>query len=209
MGRGISFNREAATEQAMRQFWKSGYAGTSLRDLLKATGLGEGSFYNTLKSKKQLYVECLQRYGATEGEKRAAALAAAPDTATGLRAMFDAVLDCLDDPATPSKVCMLAAMVSEDVFADEELRAFARTASAQFHDQLRARLAQDRERGLVRADLDPDLTASLVLTYAQGVWRMALIDYDRARFAREIDAFLAALGLAQRAKRRPLARARR
>ena len=208
MGRGISFNREAATEEAMRQFWKSGYTGTSLRDLLKATGLGEGSFYNTLKSKKQLYVDCLRHYGATEGEKRAAALISAPDTATGLRAMFDAVLDCLDDPATPSRVCMLAAMVSEDVFADEELRAFARTSSAQFHDQLRARLAQDRERGLVRVDLDPALTASLVLTYAQGLWRMALIDYDRARFVREIDAFLTALGLTRKARRRSLAHPR-
>jgi len=26
-------------------FWKDGYAGTSLRDLLKVMGIGEGSFY--------------------------------------------------------------------------------------------------------------------------------------------------------------------
>jgi TetR/AcrR family transcriptional repressor of nem operon len=60
----------------------------------------------------------------------------------------------------------------------------------------------------VAVGLDPALTASLVLTYAQGVWRMALIDYDRPRFAHEIDAFLTAVGLTRRAKRRPLARPR-
>jgi hypothetical protein len=49
-----------------------------------------------------------------------------------------------------------------------------------------------------RRDAHPALTASLVLTYAQGLWRMALIDYDRARFAREIDAFLKVLGLPRR-----------
>ncbi|TMV50485.1 helix-turn-helix transcriptional regulator, partial [Thioclava sp. BHET1] len=46
MGRGISFDYDRAIDRATRQFWRTGYAGTSLRDLLAATGLGEGSFYN-------------------------------------------------------------------------------------------------------------------------------------------------------------------
>jgi TetR/AcrR family transcriptional repressor of nem operon len=29
----------------------------------------------------------------------------------------------------------------------------------------------------------------------QGVWRMALVDYDRPSFERQIDAFLTGLGL--------------
>jgi TetR/AcrR family transcriptional repressor of nem operon len=45
------------------------------------------------------------------------------------------------------------------------------------------------------ATLDPQVTASVVVTYLQGIWRMALVDYDRPRFERQIDAFLSGLGL--------------
>ena len=115
MGRAISFDYEGALDKATRRFWKTGYAGTSLRDLLKVIGIGEGSFYNTLKSKKHLYRNCLTHYTETEGRKRAEAFASAPTAGAGLRAMFSVVLDCLDDPVTPSRLCMMAAMMSEDV----------------------------------------------------------------------------------------------
>ena len=61
MARSIEFDYDQALERATRLFWRDGYAGTSLRDLLKVIGIGEGSFYNTLKSKKRLYIECLKQ----------------------------------------------------------------------------------------------------------------------------------------------------
>jgi TetR/AcrR family transcriptional repressor of nem operon len=33
------------------------------------------------------------------------------------------------------------------------------------------------------------------MTFSQGLWRMALVDYDRERFERQVDSFLTALGL--------------
>jgi hypothetical protein len=33
-----------------------------LRDLLKGMKIGEGSFYNTFKTKKNAYLECLKHY---------------------------------------------------------------------------------------------------------------------------------------------------
>ena len=65
MARALEFDYDKAIDKATRVFWKNGYSGTSLRDLLKAIGIGEGSFYNTLKSKKQLYLKCLKRYNDT------------------------------------------------------------------------------------------------------------------------------------------------
>ena len=56
MGRGIEFDYDKAIARATRLFWKTGYSNTSLRDLLKVMNIGEGSFYNTVKSKKNLSV---------------------------------------------------------------------------------------------------------------------------------------------------------
>lgn len=37
--------------------------------------------------------------------------------------------------------------------------------------------------------------ASVVVTYLQGLWRVALVDYDRLGLEQQIDAFLTGLGL--------------
>lgn len=195
MARAIGFDYDRAIDHAMRLFWRDGYAGASLRDLLKAMGIGEGSFYNTLKSKKQLYRQCLQRYEDTEGRKRAEALASAPTASRGVRALFSAILDCLDDPKVPSRLCMMAAMVSEEVLADADLRRLVEDGMAAFEAMLARRLRRDQDAGQLQVDLDPQTVAAVVATYAQGLWRMAMVDYDRLRFERQVDAFLTGFGL--------------
>ena len=46
----------------MRRFWAAGYAGTSVRDLGDAMGLGQASVYNAFGDKRTLFTECLDRY---------------------------------------------------------------------------------------------------------------------------------------------------
>ena len=195
MANVIAFDYGRALDRAMGLFWRDGYAGTSLRDLLKVMGIGEGSFYNSFKSKKRLYGECLDRYEATEGAKRGRALMSATTASQGIRALFGVVLDCLDDPQTPSRLCMMAAMVSEDVLADPDLRQRVEDGMSKLQARIGERLSQDRAAALPPSDLDPQTTAAIVVTYAQGLWRMAMVDYDRARFERQIDVFLTGLGL--------------
>jgi TetR/AcrR family transcriptional repressor of nem operon len=195
MARTIAFDYDRALERATWLFWKSGYAGTSLRDLLKIMDIGEGSFYNTLKSKKRLYLACVRRYEETEGRKRGQALMSASTASRGIHALFGMVLDCLDNPSTPSRLCMMAAMASEEVLSEPDLRKLVEDGLGSFHARLVERLSQDRDEGRLPATLDPHVTASVVVTYLQGIWRMALVDYDRPRFERQIDAFLTALGL--------------
>lgn len=195
MGRAIAFDYERALEKATWLFWKDGYAGTSLRDLLKAIGIGEGSFYNTLKSKKQLYVACVKRYEETEGRKRAHALMSAPTASEGIHAMFGVILDCLDDPQVPSRLCMMAAMATEEVLSEPDLRKRVEDSIETFHATVAERLRRDKRKGLLPKTLDPQTIASVIITYAQGLWRMALVDYDRPRFERQIAAFLTGLGL--------------
>ncbi|MBR0872956.1 TetR/AcrR family transcriptional regulator [Bradyrhizobium tropiciagri] len=195
MTRKIAFDYDRAVDKATRLFWKKGYTETGLRDLLKVMQIGEGSFYNTLKSKKQLYLACLQRYEETVVETRLQALAAAPTAAEGIRAFFRAVLDRLDIPSTPSRLCMLAAMASEDVLVEASLRTRARTSLEALEQLFGERLNQDRDNGALPRSLDPSTTAQVIVTYLQGLWRRAVVDYDRSRFERQIDAFLTALGL--------------
>lgn len=195
MGRKIAFDYEQALDKATSLFWKNGYGETALRDLLKVMEIGEGSFYNTLKSKKDLYLTCVQRYEDKEVHARMQALASAPTAAEGIRAFFGIVLDCLDHPDTPSRLCMIAAMASEDVLSEPDLRQRAELGLEKVRAQMQQRLTEDRDKGLLPASLEPRVIASVVVTYLQGLWRVALVDYDRPGFEQQIDAFLTGLGL--------------
>jgi TetR/AcrR family transcriptional regulator, transcriptional repressor for nem operon len=195
MARTLEFDYTNALEGAMRLFWKTGYASTSLRDLLKGMGIGEGSFYNTLKSKKHAYLECLKHYNATVSVKRGQAFFAAPTAALGVRALFDTVLDCLDDPRSPSKVCLMAGSLTHEVMKEADLRAYVEGQLSTLAERMTERFAADRDAGLLPTQFDPQLVVPVIVTYLQGVWRMALISYDRTRFEKQIDLFLAGLGL--------------
>ncbi|TGS65571.1 TetR/AcrR family transcriptional regulator [Mesorhizobium sp. M3A.F.Ca.ET.201.01.1.1] len=195
MARKIAFDYETALESATRLFWKNGYSGTALRELLKVMEIGEGSFYNTLKGKKQLYLKCLERYEDTEVHRRLEALASAPTAAEGICAFFDDVLASLDNPNSPSRLCMIAAMAAEDVLSEPDLRDRAKGGLDAVQARLCERLSQDQDKGMLPPSLNPQVAASVITTYLQGLWRMALVDYDRAKFEQQIGSFLTGLGL--------------
>lgn len=194
MTRGLEFDYDKAIDKATRVFWKKGYSGASLRDLLKAIGIGEGSFYNTLKSKKQLYLECLKHYNETVVRRRAEALFSPSSAKEGVRGLFKTVLDDLDDPRTP-RVCLVAGSVSSDVLAERDLQKFIQTGMAAFVGAFSDRLKSAKEAGELPPQFEVEVVAQIIATYLQGLYRTALLSYDRSQLERQIDQFLTSLGL--------------
>src|SRR5216683_90950 len=191
MARTLEFDYDKAIDKATRVFWKNGYSGTSLRDLLKSIEIGEGSFYNTLKSKKQLYLECLKRYNDTVGRRRAEALFSPSSAKEGVRGLFRTVLD---DPRNP-RVCLLARSVSSDVLAERDLQKFVQRDMAAFVGAFSNRLRSAKDTGELPSEFDAEGVAQIIATYLQGLFRTALLSYDRSQLERQVDLFLTSLGL--------------
>jgi len=190
MGRKRAFDYDDVLERATRLFWSRGYASTSLRDLLEVMGIGESSFYNLVKSKQELYLECLRHYNDTVTLRRWEALAAEPSIRDGIRAYFRVVLDDLDDPAVPN-VCLMAGSLSADVLGADELRDYVLTEMRQLQAMLTGLLTQDEE---LPKHCDAETTAQTIVTYLQGLFRVARILNDRAQLERQIEALLTGLG---------------
>lgn len=93
MGRPREFDVDEATDQAMRAFWRGGYGGTSMSDLMAATGLEKGSLYKAFGCKEQLFLDALGRYlGA--GVTRVEAIARSAPTATdALRGILSGIAE--------------------------------------------------------------------------------------------------------------------
>ena len=63
MSRTADFDKEDIINKAMEVFWLKGFEGTTIKDLVSETGLLKGSLYNTFKSKENLFLLCLEKYG--------------------------------------------------------------------------------------------------------------------------------------------------
>lgn len=62
-GRPKIYDEEVALDKAIEVFWKKGYEVASADELLKAMGIGKGSFYLAYKKGKQeLFEKSLQRF---------------------------------------------------------------------------------------------------------------------------------------------------
>ncbi len=194
MARGITFDYDQAIARATQLFRKHGYSNTSLRALLKVMKIGEGSFYNTVKSKERLYLECLKHYNETVGRERLAALTSGPSVKAGVRAFIRTVLDQLDDSKTPH-LCLMAGSLSNDVLQERELRAYLLGEMGAFFQRFAARLQEGKATGELPADLDPEVVVQIIGTFLQGLSRAALVSYDRRQVERQIDVLLTGLGL--------------
>jgi len=62
MPKSVLFDRDEVLKKVTQLFWKKGYNGTSMQDLVDATGLNRSSLYNTFGDKFQLYMESLKHY---------------------------------------------------------------------------------------------------------------------------------------------------
>ncbi|HTI61722.1 TetR/AcrR family transcriptional regulator [Mucilaginibacter sp.] len=65
MARPRQYDEDAVIDKALSVFWKKGFSDTSSRDLIAATGMSNGSLFNSFGDKTTLYLACLQKYNAT------------------------------------------------------------------------------------------------------------------------------------------------
>ncbi|WP_067669840.1 TetR/AcrR family transcriptional regulator [Nocardia miyunensis] len=102
------FDVDVALDAAMVQFWRAGYADTSLDDLSRATGLNRSSIYSSLGDKDSLYLRCLDRYATRYGDRYDRALSvASEEPLRAVREFFEVTLKRIADPDVPDG-CLVA-----------------------------------------------------------------------------------------------------
>ncbi|MGI5447515.1 TetR/AcrR family transcriptional regulator [Streptomyces sp. CA-243310] len=102
------FDVDMALDAAMVQFWRAGYADTSLDDLSRTTGLNRSSIYSSFGDKDSLYLRCLERYAARYGNRYDQALScASEEPLQAVRAFFEVTLQRITDPDVPAG-CLIA-----------------------------------------------------------------------------------------------------
>ena len=184
MGRPKAFEPDVAIEAAMHTFWKNGYDGTSVSDLVSATGVNRASLYGTFGDKDALFLACLDRY-CTDNVGRAARELEAPDAgkaAIALRIERFAEA-CIADP--DAKGCFLVNTATELGDRIPAVNARVKFGFQRIEDAFFRALSRAADRGEVRPDLDLRATARFFVACLQGMRVVARFDPD-ANAIREI-----------------------
>src|SRR5262245_19606146 len=120
-GRPIEFDRPKAQELAMREFWKRGYASTSLSDLTEAMRINRPSLYAAFGNKEELFREAAQLYETCEGIAANAALQAPGTAREAVENMLMAhAAEYVEKGKPPGCMIVLASLVGTP--EDEEVR---------------------------------------------------------------------------------------
>ncbi|WP_206507898.1 TetR/AcrR family transcriptional regulator [Streptomyces chrestomyceticus] len=191
------FDMDAALDAAMIQFWRAGYADTSVDDLSRATGLNRSSIYSSLGTKDALFLCCLERYAARYGDKYDAALScAASDPLAAIRAFFDVTLKRIADPELPDG-CLIAQSAMAIPVLSPAVAAHAKEALGCQRSRLRAALKAGR-----LTDRDADAFAEHAAAVNQSLAVMSRAGASPAQLLAVVGVTVDALSQALRATRR-------
>ena len=154
MSRPRTFDPDVAAEQAMRVFWKSGYAAASMSDLYAATGLKPGSVYAAFGDKEGLFRRAFETYAAHFR-------ATLPEGLSGLAAIeawigVQADL-AIEDPER--RGCLIVNTVAERQAHSAETQALAQARLDEIRAFFRNALTHAVEAGELAPDADPDMWA--------------------------------------------------
>jgi TetR/AcrR family transcriptional regulator, transcriptional repressor for nem operon len=98
MARTKDFDEDEVLAKAINLFWRKGYNGTSMQDLVDTLGISRSSLYDTFGDKHQLYLKALESYQQAETAKRNSILDKPIPAKTAIRQLLDlTILELIND----------------------------------------------------------------------------------------------------------------
>lgn len=177
MPRPRQFDEERVLSSVQAAFWNNGYAGTSLDDLLAASGLGKGSLYGAFGDKRSLFLRVLREYDEANDRMLRTWLEQADRAVEVIRGF---VTGPLSDPdgAAARRGCLLANTAMELSVSTPEVAAEARRSYAATTTLLAEAVRRAQREGDVAARVDPDETAHAVLAGQLGLLVLGRVGQD-------------------------------
>ena len=203
-GRPRSFDRDQALDAAVLVFWDKGYDGSSIEDLTRAMGINRPSLYASFGNKRDLFMQVIDRYAATHGNRAFSAFRLEPDSRKAVERFFEASIDCALAEGTP-RGCLINTVATDAAQNDAELRdkladMFTRTDAA-----IARRLTANHDADASPIH-DPEGLARMAHSVTQSIMTRARAGASRAELSHIADAFMAVLfpqPQEQRMRRRP------
>ncbi|MCD0482401.1 TetR/AcrR family transcriptional regulator [Streptacidiphilus sp. ASG 303] len=191
MGRPRKFSEQDVLATVHRQFNETGYHGTSVDDLSRATGLSKGSLYGAFGDKQALFQRIFEEYCANSDEGAAALLEGPEDQALDRLRKWLTV----PDNHTGRPGCLLAKATAELASENDAIATRSLAAYEVLLDSCRRLVEQAQRAGHVDPATDAEALGGLILTTQRGLEALAKAGVDAKTRNRIADAAIDSIAL--------------
>lgn len=153
----ITYTKEKLLETGIRLFSEHGYHGTGIKEIVDASGIPKGSFYNYFDSKEEFAAEIVLHYAQMNSARWADYLARGPEDNAFERLYKSFELMIENHEASDIKTgCLVGNLAGELAESSELCRATLRSTTAAWCQRLAYHLGQAQLQGTVRQDLNAE-----------------------------------------------------
>ncbi|MFF8653170.1 TetR/AcrR family transcriptional regulator [Streptomyces huasconensis] len=191
MARTREFDTEAAVSRAMELFWARGYEATSVRDLTRHLGIGQGSLYAAFGGKDGLYRAALEHYRTTLAAAALRGLEEEADARAAIRTLLTERIRIAVGEG--GRGCLAVNAVCERLPSDAATRRTVRDMQEAGREALAEVLRAARERGEIAERCDPHAVAAFLVTFLNGLLVSSKITPDARSLEPLIDVALTTL----------------
>jgi TetR/AcrR family transcriptional repressor of nem operon len=170
MGRPKNYDRDEVLESALLLFWRKGFEGAHLQELVEVTGLNRFSLYKEFGSKEGLFDAAMDRYMEQLGSL-VVQLEAEPLGVANIRRYFQALVDYRFRHG-----CFLVNTLSEKHVVGQpvfgKVRAFVKGGGKLFEENLLA----SRKRGEISKETDIEALARFLVIHELGLLTFGILE---------------------------------
>lgn len=186
--------KECLVASARALLWERGYESTSPKEIMRASGAGQGSFYHHFASKKDLAAAALEEVA----DELIASLGATFDAA---KPPMQRVEDWLRSPRKALAGCKVGRLAQESSVIDDDLLRQPLVRYFRSAEKLLRQALNDAVRaGTLSRAADVDDLASMLVSVVQGGFVLSRVHRDPNKLAAAVRAACALLA-AQRGRR--------
>jgi TetR/AcrR family transcriptional regulator, transcriptional repressor for nem operon len=164
--------RRKIVEAAAPIFNKRGYEGSSLSDLMEATGLKKGGIYRHFSSKEELAAEAFDYTWETAWNAR---LQHVNEKANGIEKLKQLIASFIDHRSPVPGGCPILNTAIDADDGNPILRAHVAKALRSWLSRLQTIVDQARARGETQPSVDPQAVATLIVASLEGALMMSRI----------------------------------
>ena len=170
IGRPRQFDEDKSLNAAMLQFWKYGYASTSMQDLLGATHLSKSSLYQSFGNKSKLFSSCLDRYQQQLIADLEQQLSTSPSGMPFIENLLDRVIS--EVASSQRKGCLLVNTANELAGLDREIAKAVERGFSKIRNVIARALIKAQQSHEISKEMDVETMADFLVSGISGLRTM-------------------------------------
>ncbi|NJK57809.1 MAG: TetR/AcrR family transcriptional regulator [Pleurocapsa sp. SU_5_0] len=172
-------------QQAAEVFNQKGYAGSSVADIMQATGLKKGGIYNHFKSKDELAVAAFDYAVSLMSQKVWSAVKTKRNAIERLQALVSSYLAYIETPPIVGGCPILNTAIEADD-TDSPLRDRAIAAINNWRNLIVRIINKGIKKGEIPATIEPDTVATIIICNIEGAIMMSQLEKNPVHLERAI-----------------------